>query len=162
MTKMSLISSNLDEVTNIERIFKELLSFIDNNIDSKILQKANDVTTFLHKSFTDLDIITKNQIAQKSEIYIHPSFKPLTLNVKKAIEIVNKFEMVPPSGAAGSTGKGFKPQDMKGAGLGNQQSNPGAAMSGGYMSGNDAQGGVPGIEIDPFTGIPYYDPNKAG
>jgi hypothetical protein len=58
------------------------------------------VTTFLHKSFTDLDIITKNQIAQKGDIYIHPSFKPLTLNVKKAIEIVNKFEMIPPSGAA--------------------------------------------------------------
>lgn len=101
MTKMSLISSNLEEIKNIERIFQELLQFIDHNIDSKILQKANDVTTFLHKSFTDLDIITKNQIAQKSEIYIHPSFKPLTLNVKKAIEIVNKFEMVPPSGSAG-------------------------------------------------------------
>jgi hypothetical protein len=63
MTKSSLIQSNLDEIKNIERIFEELLSFIDNNIDSKILQKANDVTTFLHKSFTDLDIITKNQIA---------------------------------------------------------------------------------------------------
>jgi hypothetical protein len=60
MTKASLIQSNLDEIKNIERIFEELLSFIDNNIDSKILQKANDVTTFLHKSFTDLDIITKN------------------------------------------------------------------------------------------------------
>jgi GTP1/Obg family GTP-binding protein len=60
MTKSSLIQSNLDEIKNIERIFEELLSFIDNNIDSKILQKANDVTTFLHKSFTDLDIITKN------------------------------------------------------------------------------------------------------
>ena len=99
---MSSINTNLEEIKNIERIFEELLQFIDNNIDSKILQKANDVTTFLHKSFTDLDIITKNQIAQKSEIYIHPSFKPLTLNVKKAIEIVNKFEMIPPSGAATS------------------------------------------------------------
>jgi hypothetical protein len=82
-----------------------LLSFIDNNVDSKILQKANDVTTFLHKSFTDLDIITKNQIAQKGDIYIHPSFKPLTLNVKKAIEIVNKFEMIPPTGGGVGTSK---------------------------------------------------------
>ncbi len=106
MTKSSLIQSNLDEIKNIERIFEELLSFIDNNIDSKILQKANDVTTFLHKSFTDLDIITKNQIAQKGDIYIHPSFKPLTLNVKKAIEIVNKFEMIPPTG--GGVGKSHK------------------------------------------------------
>jgi len=70
------------------------------------------VTTFLLKSFTDLDIITKNQIAQKSEIYIHPSFKPLTLNVKKAIEIVNKFEMVPPSGAASQV-KSNKAMDFK-------------------------------------------------
>lgn len=95
-----MIMSNLEEIKSIERIFEELLAFIDTNIDSKILQKANDVTTFLHKSFTDLDIITKNQISQKGDIYIHPSFKPLTLNVKKAIEIVNKFEMIPPSGAA--------------------------------------------------------------
>jgi hypothetical protein len=71
------------------------------------------VTTFLHKSFTDLDIITKNQIAQKSEIYIHPSFKPLTLNVKKAIEIVNKFEMIPPSGVAGGVSKSIRPPDMQ-------------------------------------------------
>lgn len=63
LTKASMIMSNLEEIKSIERIFEELLAFIDTNIDSKILQKANDVTTFLHKSFTDLDIITKNQIA---------------------------------------------------------------------------------------------------
>jgi DNA repair exonuclease SbcCD ATPase subunit len=37
MTKMSLINSNLEEIRNIERIFEELLQFIDNNVDSKIL-----------------------------------------------------------------------------------------------------------------------------
>lgn len=99
-----------------------------------------------------MDIITKNQIAQKSEIYIHPSFKPLTLNVKKAIEIVNKFEMIPPSGAAGGA--------QKVPGL-----HTGKAAQGGYSSGNEglpsAAGGGPGIEIDPFTGIPYYDASKA-
>ncbi len=88
---MSMIASNFEEITNIQRIFDELLTFIDNNADAKILQKATDMTTFMHKSFTDLDIITKNQIGQKSEIYIQPSFRPLTLNVRKAIEIVNKF-----------------------------------------------------------------------
>jgi hypothetical protein len=36
-------------------------------------------------------------LLRNSEIYIHPSFKPLTLNVKKAIEIVSKFEMLPPN-----------------------------------------------------------------
>ena len=97
MTKTSLVDTNSEEIKGIERIFNELLQFINNNADAKILQKASDVTTFLHKSFTDLDIITKNQIAQKSEIYIHPSFKPLTLNVKKALEMVSKFEMLPPN-----------------------------------------------------------------
>ena len=37
MTKMSLINSNFEEIKNIERIFEELLQFIDNNVDSKIL-----------------------------------------------------------------------------------------------------------------------------
>ena len=81
-----------------EKVFDQLLNFIDSNVDAKILQRANDVTTFMHKSFTDLDIITKNMISQKSEIFIHPSFKPLTLNVKKALDIVNKFEMTPTAG----------------------------------------------------------------
>ena len=97
---MTTINGNYEEIKGIERIFEELLQFIENNADAKILQKANDVTTFLHKSFTDLDLITKNQISQKSDIYIHPSFKPLTLNVKKAIEIVSKFEMLPPNPAS--------------------------------------------------------------
>jgi len=101
------------------------------------------VTTFLHKSFTDLDIITKNQIAQKSEIYIHPSFKPLTLNVKKAIEIVNKFEMIPPSGAATSAKVQWSPQQVKGL--------IGGGMAGGYNSGNEGGSSIGGIEIDPLT-----------
>ena len=56
------------------------------------------MTTFMHKSFADLDSITKSQISQKAEIYVDPTFRPLTLNVRKAIEIVNKFQMVPPTG----------------------------------------------------------------
>jgi len=53
----------------------------------------SDVTSFLGKSFTDLDILTKNQVAQKGDIYLDPNFKPLSLNVRKALEIVKKFEM---------------------------------------------------------------------
>jgi len=72
----------------------------------------------MHKSFTDLDIITKNMISQKSEIYIHPSFKPLTLNVKKALDIVNKFEMTPSAGgpaigAQATADAGALPQSLQ-------------------------------------------------
>lgn len=62
-----------------------------------MLQKLQDITTFLHKSFTDLDGITKNQVTQKSEIFIDQSFKPLSLNIRKAMEIVKKFEMMWPN-----------------------------------------------------------------
>jgi uncharacterized protein YlxP (DUF503 family) len=57
---MSLVASSFEEVSNIEKIFDELMQFIDTNPDARILQKATEMTTFLHKSFTDLDIITKN------------------------------------------------------------------------------------------------------
>ena len=60
MVIMQQVNANFTEISNIKKIFEELQSFIGNNIDAKILQKANDVTTFLHKSFTDLDVTTKN------------------------------------------------------------------------------------------------------
>jgi hypothetical protein len=37
LTKMSMIASNFEEITNIQKIFDELLTFIDNNADAKIL-----------------------------------------------------------------------------------------------------------------------------
>ena len=60
---MTLIATNFEEIQNIQKIFDELLQFIDNSPDAKILQKATDMTTFMHKSFADLDQITKTQIA---------------------------------------------------------------------------------------------------
>ena len=72
------------------------MQFTSLNNDAQILQKIQDITTFLHKSFTDLDTITKAQVEQKSDIYIESTFKPLTLNIKKALEVVKQFEMVWP------------------------------------------------------------------
>ena len=37
LTKHSLIVANLDEISNIEKVFDQLLSFIDSNVDAKIL-----------------------------------------------------------------------------------------------------------------------------
>ena len=97
MNKERIISSNNEEISNIETIFNELVQFIDESNDAQVLQKIQDVTTFLHKSFTDLDAITKNQVSQKGEIFIDQSFKPLSLNIRKAMDIVRKFEMMWPS-----------------------------------------------------------------
>ena len=97
MNKERIISSNNEEISNIETIFNELVQFIDESNDAQVLQKIQDVTTFLHKRFTDLDAITKNQVSQKGEIFIDQSFKPLSLNIRKAMDIVRKFEMMWPS-----------------------------------------------------------------
>ena len=97
ISKQNQIRQDTEEIASIELILKELKQFTETNNDAQILQKIHDITTFLHKSFTDLDIITKKQISQKSEIFIDPNFKPLSLNVKKALDIVKKFEMVLPS-----------------------------------------------------------------
>ncbi len=53
----------------------------------------SEISTFLTKGFTDLDLLNKNQVAQKGDIRIDPNFKPLSLNVRKALEIVKKFEL---------------------------------------------------------------------
>jgi len=70
MNKHDLVTHNAEELKNIETIFEELVQFIEMSNDAQILHKISDVTSFLHKSFSDLDIITKNQTLQKDEIYI--------------------------------------------------------------------------------------------
>lgn len=75
----------------------ELIEFVDQSSDAQILLKVSDVTSFLHKSFTDLENITKFQLHEKNEIYIQPSFRPLYLNTAKTLELVKKFEMIAPA-----------------------------------------------------------------
>jgi hypothetical protein len=50
----------LEEINNIERIFVELIEFVDSSSDAQILIKVQDITQYLHKSFTELETITKN------------------------------------------------------------------------------------------------------
>lgn len=60
LNKQNLILSNAEELENIERIFEELVGFIEISNDAQILVRMNDVSTFLSKSFTDLDLLNKN------------------------------------------------------------------------------------------------------
>ena len=55
MNKQDLIGSNANELKTVEGIFEELVQFIEVSNDPQILQKIQDITTFLHKSFNDLD-----------------------------------------------------------------------------------------------------------
>lgn len=56
--------------------------------------KVNDVSQFMHKSFVELEKMTKNELAQKGEIYIQAHFRPMYLNTVRAMDFVNKLEMV--------------------------------------------------------------------
>ena len=77
-----------EEIQCIEKIFIELIEFVDNNSDAQILLKVTDVTSFLHKSFTDLENITKNELQEKNDIFIMPMFRPMYLNTQKTLELI--------------------------------------------------------------------------
>ena len=96
MNKAHWVTTNADELRNIETIFEELVDFLGASNDPQILQKIHDITAFLHKAFGDLDQVTKGQMVAKKEIFIDYSFKPLAFNVRKALEVVKKFEMAWP------------------------------------------------------------------
>lgn len=78
-------------------IYDELMKFINKNNDAKVLTKINDISQFISKSIEDLERIAKNKGLDKNEALIDPKLKPLTLNVQKAYDIINKFNMVPSS-----------------------------------------------------------------
>ena len=48
----------------------------------------------MHKSFVEMEKMTKNELQQKSEIYIQPNFRPMYLNTTKALDFINKLEMI--------------------------------------------------------------------
>ena len=60
----------LEEISHIERVFVELIEFVDASPEAQVLLKVNDVSQFMHKSFVEMEKMTKNELQQKSEIYI--------------------------------------------------------------------------------------------
>lgn len=73
----------------------ELIEFVDSSSDAQILIKVSDITQYLHKSFTELETITKNQMEEKNDIYIQPAFRPMNIDMTKIMEVVKKVEMIP-------------------------------------------------------------------
>lgn len=84
----------LEEISHIERVFVELIEFVDASADAQVLLKINDVSSFMHKSFVEMEKMTKNELQQKSEIYIQPNFRPMYLNTNRAVDLINNIEMI--------------------------------------------------------------------
>jgi hypothetical protein len=85
------------EVGNIERVFVELIEFMEGSNEAQMLLKIQDIGEFLRKSFEQLERMAKSSLSMKKEIYISSQLKPYIVNTSKSLELVNKFEMVPPS-----------------------------------------------------------------
>jgi len=96
LDKESSLVQNASEVSNIEAIYDELKSFIERNSDAKVLSKISDISSFMNKSIEDLERITKMRGFEKPDLTIDPSLHPMTLNVQKVLDIINKFNMVQP------------------------------------------------------------------
>ena len=84
----------LEEISHIERVFVELIEFVDASPDAQVLLKINDVSSFMHKSFVEMEKMTKNELQQKAEIYIQPNFRPMYLNTSRAFDLINNLEMI--------------------------------------------------------------------
>lgn len=63
------------DTKSIEIIFEKLILFMDTNVDARIMQRAPDITTFMHKSFTDLQELQKSMQNQRNFMYIDRSYK---------------------------------------------------------------------------------------
>jgi len=51
-------NKKIGDIKAINMIFEKLITFMDSNVDARILQRADDVTNFMHKSFTDLETMS--------------------------------------------------------------------------------------------------------
>lgn len=62
-----------------------------------MLLKIQDVGEFLRKSFDSLEHMAKVSVTMKKEIYISTSLQPYIVNTAKTLDLINKFDLVPPS-----------------------------------------------------------------
>jgi len=92
--KLTVVDKYFNDISNIEIVYEELFKFINKNIDAKVWSKINDISSFISKSIEDLEKIAKSKGYDKSEAFIKPELKPLTLNVDKAYDIIGKFNLI--------------------------------------------------------------------
>lgn len=80
----------------IEKVFMELIEFVEGSNDSEVLVKIEDVSEFIKRSFEKLEKMATSSLDQKKGIAITNELKPYIVDTKKAILMINQFEMIPP------------------------------------------------------------------
>jgi hypothetical protein len=96
--RLYLVQSNLElfseQISNIERIFIELVDFVDKSPNAMILTKTGDITQFMHKSYKDLETITNSEIEERKRICIDPMMRPSYLNSVKIIDFIKNMNLI--------------------------------------------------------------------
>ena len=126
--KINLIDKYNNDISNIEIVYEELFKFINKNIDAKVCAKITDISSFISKSIEDLEKIAKAKGFDKSEAYIKPELKPLTLNVDKAYEIIGKFNLISSKPSKKTQGKEAAPKQVKDSNEGYEDYQPSPAV----------------------------------
>ena len=62
MNKKTLVDESFEAIKNIQSIYDRMIAFMDENVDARILDRADDLTTFMFKSITDLEDLKSSMI----------------------------------------------------------------------------------------------------
>ncbi len=85
------------ETSLIEKVFVELIEFVDGCTDSQLLINVEDVGEFINRSFDKLEKLARSNVEMRKDIYISDKLRPYIIDTKNSLKLVNQFEMVPPS-----------------------------------------------------------------
>lgn len=65
---------------HIEKVFVELIEFVDGSSDSELVVKISDVSEFINRSFEKLEKMAKENVELRKEIYISSKLKPFVVD----------------------------------------------------------------------------------
>lgn len=69
-TMLDNMTQKEQQIGTVERVFDQLIQFMDQNVDEVILEKAYSISEFIYKSNKDLDSINTEQKDVDKEAYI--------------------------------------------------------------------------------------------
>lgn len=81
----------------IDKVFVELVEFMDQSNDAQIIVQIEDISEFIKKSFDQLEKIARSSLGVKKDLVISKELRPYILDTNKSMQLVNQFEMVVPS-----------------------------------------------------------------
>ncbi len=82
---------NDEYLKDIEDAYTQLLKYMEDNHETRILQKLNDINEFIQTSVLKMDNLMKTE--GKYDLKLDQTLTPLTLNIHRALEAIGKFHL---------------------------------------------------------------------